>query len=65
MSESEEEEEVGGDEAEGFFNDLDEEIRAKDGGIDASEGSSEGEGRKRKRGEDFGAYLDVSRYCSG
>ena len=56
MSESEEEEEVEGDEAEGFLNDLDEEIKAKDGGIDAGEGSSEGEGRKRKRAEDFGKF---------
>lgn len=65
MSESEEEEEVEGDEAEGFFNDLDEEIKAKDTELDAREGSSEGEGRKRKRAEDFGECLDVSRFCNG
>ena len=56
MSESEEEEELEGDEAEGFLHDIDEEIKAKDDGVDASEGSSEGEGRKRKRAEDFGKF---------
>jgi hypothetical protein len=55
-SESGEDEEEG-DEAEGFLNDLQDEIRAKDGGEDAREGSSEGEGRKRKRAEDFGKFL--------
>jgi hypothetical protein len=54
MSESEEEEELEGNEAEGFLNDLDEEIKARDTEVDAGEGSSEGEGRKRKRAEDFG-----------
>jgi hypothetical protein len=65
MSESEEEEEAEGNEAEGLLNELDEEIKAKDGEVDSVEGSSEGEGRKRKRAEDFGECLDVSRYCSG
>ena len=62
MSESEEEEELQGDEAEGFLNDLDEEIKAKDDGVDAGEGSSEGEGRKRKRAEDFGECPSHSRH---
>jgi hypothetical protein len=62
MSESEEEEEVEGDEAEGLLNELAEQIRANDGEVDAGEGSSEGEGRKRKRAEDFGECPEVSRY---
>jgi hypothetical protein len=54
MSDDEDEEE-GGDEAEGFLNGLEEEMRARDG--DGGEGdeveSSGGEGKKRKRAEDF------------
>jgi hypothetical protein len=61
MSESEEEEEVEGDEAEGLLNELDEEIKAKDGEVDAGEGSSEGEGKKRKRAEDFGGSFEFAR----
>jgi hypothetical protein len=45
----------------GFFNDLDEELKAKDGEVDAGEGSSEGEGRKRKRAEDFGGSFEFAR----
>jgi hypothetical protein len=65
MSESEEEEEVEGDEAEGFLNDLDEELKARNGDGDAGEASSGSEGKKRKRAEDFGECFDSSTYCSG
>jgi len=43
-----------GDEAEGFFAGLDEELKTKDGTVEVDESSGDGERKKRKRAEDFG-----------
>ena len=55
MSDDEEEEEIEeeGDEAEGFLNGLEQEMKAQDGGEGDEVDSSSGEGKKRKRAEDF------------
>jgi hypothetical protein len=58
MSDDEEE---GEDEAEGFLNGLEEEMRAREGG-EGDEVDSSGEGNKRKRAEDFSEldHLDLA-----
>lgn len=55
MSDDEEEEEIEeeGDEAEGFLNGLEQEMKVQDGGEGDEMDSSGGEGKKRKRAEDF------------
>ena len=55
MSDDEEEEQIEeeGDEAEGFLNGLEQEMKAQDGGEGDEVDSSGGEGKKRKRAEDF------------